>query len=120
MVTTDPLVPAEARNPRKCSATSKRSGKPCERWSMAGQTVCMIHGGKSTQALNKAQEMVELAELRIRGLAPVAVSQLECLVTNASSEAVRLGAARDLVDRSCGKATERIQVAAAIVVHKPW
>ena len=68
----------------------------------------------------KAQAAVELAELRLRGLAGSAVSTLEDLVANADSESVRLQAARDLVDRSVGKATERIQVAAAIVVKRPW
>ena len=120
MVTTDPLVPAEARNPRKCSATSKRSGKPCERWSMVGQRVCMMHGGKSKQALVKAEEMVQLAELRLRGLAPRAVAELEALVTSATSEQVRLQAANSLVDLSVGKPKERVDVAAQIVVHRPW
>ena len=87
---------------------------------MVGQRVCMIHGGKSTQALNKAQQMVELAELRIRGLAPRAVDTLEELVTSADSEQVRLQAANSLVDRSVGRATERVQVAASIVVRRPW
>ena len=68
----------------------------------------------------KAAAMVELAKLRLRNLAPRAVSELESLVTNATSEAVRLAAARDLVDRSVGRATERIQVAAAITVRRPW
>jgi len=87
---------------------------------MKGQAVCMMHGGKSKQALAKAERMVELAELKLRGLAGPAVATLEDLVTNATSEAVRLAAARDLVDRSVGRATERIQVAASIVVKKPW
>jgi len=124
MLTTDLLVPSDSetpgRDPRKCSATSKRSGKPCERWSMAGQTVCMMHGGKSKQALGKAEERVQLAELRIRGLAPRAVAELEALVTGADSEQARLQAANSLVDRSVGRATERIQVAAAITVRRPW
>ena len=64
--------------------------------------------------------MIKIAELRLRGLAPRAVAELEALVTSASSEQVRLGAANSLVDRSLGKATERIQVAAAVVVRKPW
>ena len=64
--------------------------------------------------------MIEFAELRLRNLAPRAVATLEDLVTNATSEAVRLAAARDLVDRSVGRATERIQVAAAITVRRPW
>jgi hypothetical protein len=120
MVTADLLVPTETRDSRKCSARSKRSGKPCERWSMVGQTVCMMHGGKSQQALEKAEQMIELAELRIRGLAPVAVAELERLVTGADSEQVRLQAANSLVDRSVGRATERVQIAAAITVKRPW
>ena len=46
--------------------------------------------------------------------------ELEMLGTHASSEAVRLGAANSLVDRAVGKATERIHVAASIVVKRPW
>ena len=87
---------------------------------MRGQSVCKNHGGGSPQALAKAAAAVELAELRLRNLAPRAVSELENLVTNATSEAVRLGAANSLVDRAVGKATERIHVAASIVVKKPW
>ena len=47
----------------------------------------------------------------------VAVAELEALVT---SKQVRLGAARDLVDRSVGKARERVEVAASITVTRPW
>ena len=46
--------------------------------------------------------------------------RLEALVTNATSEQVRLGVANSLVDRSLGRATERIQLAAAVVVKRPW
>jgi len=60
------------------------------------------------------------AEARLRGLAGPAVATLEDLVTNAQSEAVRLGAARDLVDRALEKAVERVNVAAAITVQRPW
>ena len=79
----------------------------------------MMHGGKTPQALSKAAEAVELAEMRLRGLAPRAVEVLERLLT-AESESVALGAANSLVDRSVGKARERIQVAAAITVKRPW
>ena len=119
----DPMEVTETsiapRDPRLCSATN-REGQPCRKYSMRGQAVCRSHGGASPQAKAKAARMVELAEMRLRGLAPVAVAELEALVTSASSEAVRLAAARDLVDRSVGRATERIQVAAAITVKKPW
>ena len=87
---------------------------------MVGQRVCMVQGGKPKQAMAKAAAAVELAELRIRGLAPRAVAELESLVTGASSEQVRLSAANSLVDRSVGKPSEKIQVAAAITVRRPW
>ena len=87
---------------------------------MKGQSVCRSHGGGSPQARAKAEAALELAEARLRGLAGPAVATLEERVTSASSEAVRLAAARDLVDRSVGKAVEKVQVAAQIVVHKPW
>ena len=57
--------------------------------------------------------MIEIAELRLRGLAPRAVDVLERLLT-AESESVALGAANSLVDRSCGKARERVEMAASI------
>ena len=41
----------------------------------------MMHGGKSKQALVKAEEMVQLAELKLRGLAPRAVAELEALTS---------------------------------------
>ena len=75
---------------------------------------------EGTASDGKAEAALERAEARLRGLAGPAVATLEELVTSASSEAVRLAAARDLVDRSVGKAVEKVQVAAQIVVHKPW
>ena len=126
------------------SAAPARSGAPRRRRSIprAWPGVLTEAAGGATGtgvshagARAKAAAMVELAELRLRNLAPRAVSELESLVTsrmpqllstlrlfgrNATSEAVRLAAARDLVDRSVGRATERIQVAAAITVRRPW
>ena len=86
---------------------------------MKGGLVCSTHGGKSPQAMAKAAAALEIAELRLRGLAPRAVEVLERLLT-AESESVALGAANSLADRSLGRATERIQVAASIVVKRPW
>ena len=86
---------------------------------MKGQAICATHGGKAPQALAKAEAALELAEMRLRGLAGQAVATLEGLLV-ADSETVRLGAARDLVDRSIGKAVERVAVQANVVVRKPW
>ncbi len=109
----------DQRDPRLCVAHN-RAGALCNKHAMRGQRVCRNHGGSSPQALAKAAAAVELAELRLRNLAPRAVAELESLVTSADSEQVRLQAANSLVDRSVGRATERIQVAAAIVVKRPW
>ena len=109
----------EQRDSRLCSAHN-RAGQPCNKFAMRGQNICRNHGGASPQALAKAAKAVELAELRLRNLAPRAVAELESLATSASSEAVRLGAANSLVDRAVGRAAERIQVAAAITVTRPW
>ena len=87
---------------------------------MRGMTVCRNHGGGSPQAKAKAEEMIKIAEMRLRGLAPVAVAELEALVTSATSEQVRLQAANSLVDRSVGRAKERVDVAAQVIVHRPW
>ncbi len=118
MVQTD--NPHSTRHPRRCTAHSTRTKQLCGRWAMKGQRVCMKHGGKAPAALAKAEEAVQLAELKLRGLAPIAVQELENLVTHAESEPVRLAAARDLADRSIGKAVEKIQVAAQVAVVKPW
>jgi len=109
----------DQRDPRLCIGHN-RQGQPCRKYAMRGQQVCKNHGGGSPQALAKAAAAVELAELRLRNLAPRAVAELESLVTSAESEQVRLQAANSLVDRSVGRATERIQVAAAITVKRPW
>ena len=114
------LVPTvEERDPRLCTATSKRSKKPCRRWSMQGQRTCMMHGGKTPAALAKAQEAMELADMKLRGLTPQAVDTLIELL-HADSEAVVLGAARDVLDRGGLKAPDRVEVAASITVTRPW
>ena len=88
----DPMdeTSVERRDPRRCSAHN-RAGAPCGKFSMVGQTVCRSHGGGSPQAKAKAEEMIEIAEMRLRGLAPRAVDVLERLLT-AESESVALGA----------------------------
>ena len=91
----------QPRDPRLCIGHN-RAGAPCNKFARRGQRVCRNHGGSSPQALAKAAADVELADLRLRNLAPRAVATLEDLVINATSEQVRLGAANSLVDRSVG------------------
>ena len=104
---------------RQCTATSKRSGKQCGKYAMKGQRTCMFHGGKTPEALDKAKVMMELAELRVRGLSDEAVNTLERLL-RAESESVSLGAAKDLLDRGGLKAKDQIELDTTITVTRPW
>ena len=113
------VTDVDQRDPRLCIG-HYRQGQLCRKYSMKGQNVCRNHGGSSPEALAKVAEAVALAELRLRNLAPRAVAELETLATSADSEQVRLQAANSLVDRSVGKPKERVDVAAQIVVHRPW
>ena len=73
------------------------NGEPCQLWPMHGQKVCQLHGGKSPQALKKAEE-------RMRDLVHPAISGLERLINSND-----LGAMRYVLDYGGFKATEKIQ-----------
>lgn len=53
----------EIPDSRKCKAKSKRSGKPCARWSIPGGDVCSIHGGKAPQVRAAAQRRLATREI---------------------------------------------------------
>jgi hypothetical protein len=59
-----------------------RAGGTCRQRAMLGQTVCFIHGGKSPQALRKAEE-------RMRELVHPAISALERLINGNDFNATR-------------------------------
>ena len=86
---------------------------------MKAQRTCHMHGAKSPLALARAQRAVEAADLKIRGLTPDAVEVLEKLL-HANSEAVVLGAVKDILDRGGLKAADRIEVDTKITVLRPW
>ena len=87
---------------------------------MKGQRVCRFHGGATQRSREKAAEMVERAELRLRGLSDKAVDRLEGLIDSADSESVVLSAAKDILDRAGLKAPDRVEVDASITVTRPW
>ena len=54
---------------RRCTAKSKRTGKPCTRWAIKGGTVCIMHGGKAPQVKAKAAErLLAAAAVKAFGL----------------------------------------------------
>ena len=78
---------------RRCVAKSRRTGERCRRWAIRGGTVCTTHGGSTRHIKRKAQERLDNAADRMaRELLGIAVS--------ADSEAVRLAAVRDALDRA--------------------
>ncbi len=83
---------------RLCNGTT-RQGNPCRAPSLTGAMVCRMHGGSSPQVKEKAhrvvlEELVGPALMTLRGL----------IEDEATPPAVRLGAARDILDRTGYKA----------------
>ncbi len=116
----DPLaVPSGLKRGVRCSAHSKRTGKPCTMPAIAGGTVCRMHGGSAPQVKASARE-------RLMALQPKAIQTLDALLSRDEFPTVQLGAAKDVLDRTEGKAAESVQVTGAnqgpieIVVKVPW
>lgn len=86
----------------KCVATN-RQGKRCGRWAIVGGTVCPTHGGAAPQVR-------EAARHRLLAFAPRAIQELERLATGAESEAVRVRAIIDILDRAGLKVAEELAV----------
>lgn len=93
--------PMEAVRAVRCKATN-RAGKQCGRRPIPGGTVCVMHGGKAPQVQAAAQE-------RLKALQPLAIQVLEKLMLRDEFPTVQLGAARDVIDRTEGKPTERVE-----------
>lgn len=86
----------------RCRAHNRR-GEPCSAFPIHGGKVCVTHGGA-------APHVKAAADQRLKALAPNAVDVLEELL-NATDEAsaIRLAAARDILDRAGYSAKQRIE-----------
>ena len=60
----------------KCSATSKRSGKPCQRLVIGGGP-CTMHGGSAKQVKARREQRILLYEAQIRALPAVVEPEVE-------------------------------------------
>lgn len=113
-----PMEPA-TRDTRRCTAKSSRSGHPCQRWAIAGGTVCPTHGGQAPQVKAKALD-------RLLALQHPAINRLEQLIGQDAFPSVAYAASRDVLDRTMGKAAESVAITGAeggpleIVIRKPW
>ena len=76
----------------KCTART-HAGKPCKMWAARGATVCKMHGGAAPQVKAAARRRLEQATDAL------AAKLLGIALDDGASEAVRLAAIRDALDR---------------------
>ena len=91
---------------RRCRAHSSRTGAPCKNAAIKGATVCRFHGGAAKQVKANARARLEnAADLMARKLLGIAVT--------GDSEAVRLAAIKDALDRAGLKAPSEVVLSQA-------
>jgi hypothetical protein len=89
-------------HPRRCTA-HKHNGEPCLRYAARGANVCRVHGGAAPQVVAKARERLALAADRM-------ARELLGIATGAESEAVKLAAVKDALDRAGLGAKTEVEV----------
>lgn len=89
-------------NAVRCSALSKQRQSQCKQPAIPGGTVCHYHGGGSPQVKQKARE-------RLAALVDPSITKLGKLVRS-ESEAVALGAVKDVLDRNGFKSVETLKI----------
>ncbi|BBZ34115.1 HGGxSTG domain-containing protein [Mycolicibacterium confluentis] len=97
--------------PVKCSARSSRTGKPCQKYPVAGATVCRTHGGSAPQVQKAARRRLEqAADALVQRLLGIALD-------GTAPDQVALSAVLAALDRAglSVKSTVGVEVSA-----KPW
>lgn len=89
-------------HPRRCTARTQ-AGNSCRRFAIRGGNVCRVHGGGSPKVIAKARERLALA-------ADHMARELLGIATGAESEAVKLAAVKDALDRAGLGAKQALEV----------
>lgn len=95
---------------RRCTA-HKKNGEQCRRWAIRGGTVCTHHGGRAPAVRARARQRLDEAADRM-------AKQLLGIAESAESEAVKLAAVRDALDRAGLKPPAQVEVSAKPT--EPW
>lgn len=95
--------------PQKCKRI-KRNGERCGNAPILGATVCRMHGGSAPQVRKKAAE-------RLAAHADILMAALLKIAASAESEAVRLSAVRDALDRAGFGAAQMLKL---VPGDDPW
>jgi hypothetical protein len=102
---------ARLDHPRRCTAHRSGDGKPCGAWAIRGGFVCRVHSGGAPQVKAAARRRLDhAADLMARQL-------LNMAIDDNVSDAVKLAAIRDALDRSIGRAAATVDVS---IEPKPW
>ena len=110
----DPSSQTPIDHPRRCTAKSGRTGHPCKRWAILGGSVCPTHGGSAPQVKASAME-------RLRALQGPAVDTMDYLMQQRSTfPSTAYAAARDVLDRTEGKATETVKQESNVTLRIKW
>lgn len=87
----------------RCTGTVRngdRTGERCGRWSIQGHDKCMVHGASLPNVQAAAAKKVEAAKLRLIEDADLAVDTLFELLQGTTADNVKLGAAKEILDRA--------------------
>ncbi len=87
---------------RRCTA-HRSNGTPCKKFAIRGGRVCSIHGGQAPQVKRTAQE-------RLAELVEPAIVELRRIMEQGDSDAVKLAAVKDILDRGVGKPQQHVDV----------
>src|SRR4030095_996479 len=84
----------------RCTGISRTTGERCKKGSLRGTTVCKSHGAQFPSVQEHANAIVESARMRLFGMADDAVEVLYDLIQPGVSDAIRLKAAENVLNRS--------------------
>lgn len=94
---------AQPLPPVRCTGTVRngpREGERCGKWSLEGHDKCLVHGGNLPNVREAAAKKVEAAKLRLLGESDAAIDTLMELIEPGTAAQVRLGAAKEILDRA--------------------